>query len=417
MDVGTPSAIRETANRDSSLVSRVVIQNYKSIAVCDVRLGPLTFLVGPNGSGKSNFLDVFGFVAESLRHSIEDALDRRNGFRNVCRESDSGADEFGVRLECNIANSIVWYSFTVRSIGQHAVIGRESCRVFDRNSLSNIAYYSVRDGQVTSSSIEHPPAAYPHRLYLTTVAGFKEFRHVFEALCGISLYKINPDSMRSHSSIDSGSFLKSDGGNIASVIYALQNAAPDIKAAIDQYMQLVSPGLKHVRCVRYEPDPRSLYLLFWEKSMSSLGYPFFAKQVSSGTLRALGILTALLQNTEWNGIIRPFVAIEEPEDGLHLGAFGAVLECLRYASNASQVTVSSHSTDLLDHKEIPAESILAVSKTEQGTQIGLMDDVGRSAIREQLFTAGELLRSNALQLPLDANSPSRESIDLFAEME
>ncbi|HEX3964390.1 MAG TPA: AAA family ATPase [Trebonia sp.] len=36
-------------------ISRVRIKNYKSIASCDVRLGPLTILVGPNGSGKATF--------------------------------------------------------------------------------------------------------------------------------------------------------------------------------------------------------------------------------------------------------------------------------------------------------------------------------------------------------------------------
>ena len=34
---------------------RVKLRNYKSIARCDVELGPLGILVGPNGSGKSNF--------------------------------------------------------------------------------------------------------------------------------------------------------------------------------------------------------------------------------------------------------------------------------------------------------------------------------------------------------------------------
>lgn len=42
---------------NSVFIKRVVLKNYKSVAVCSVELGPLTFLVGPNGAGKSNFLD------------------------------------------------------------------------------------------------------------------------------------------------------------------------------------------------------------------------------------------------------------------------------------------------------------------------------------------------------------------------
>jgi len=43
--------------RDSTFLTRVLLENYKSIARCDVSLSSLTFLVGPNGSGKSNFLE------------------------------------------------------------------------------------------------------------------------------------------------------------------------------------------------------------------------------------------------------------------------------------------------------------------------------------------------------------------------
>lgn len=55
-------------------VRRVRLQNYKSIARCDLELHPLTFLVGRNGSGKSNFLDALSFVADSLRTSLGHAM-------------------------------------------------------------------------------------------------------------------------------------------------------------------------------------------------------------------------------------------------------------------------------------------------------------------------------------------------------
>ncbi len=52
-------------------ITKITIQDYKSIASCQVNLQPLMFLVGPNGSGKSNFLDAFRFVSESLRASLD----------------------------------------------------------------------------------------------------------------------------------------------------------------------------------------------------------------------------------------------------------------------------------------------------------------------------------------------------------
>jgi AAA15 family ATPase/GTPase len=56
--------------RPVPFISRVRLKNYKSIAECDVRLGPLTILIGPNGTGKSNFLDALAFLARALRHVL-----------------------------------------------------------------------------------------------------------------------------------------------------------------------------------------------------------------------------------------------------------------------------------------------------------------------------------------------------------
>ena len=41
----------------SVFIRKVSLGNYRSIAQCEVDLGPVTFLVGANGSGKGNFLD------------------------------------------------------------------------------------------------------------------------------------------------------------------------------------------------------------------------------------------------------------------------------------------------------------------------------------------------------------------------
>src|SRR5688500_6467134 len=84
---------------DSTFISRVVLKNYKSIAACDVRLGPLTFLVGPNGSGKSNFLDALRFVADALSTFLDHAIRERGGINEVRRRSSGHPTHFGIRLE------------------------------------------------------------------------------------------------------------------------------------------------------------------------------------------------------------------------------------------------------------------------------------------------------------------------------
>jgi len=79
MNVGVGCGIEVLA------LMRVALKNFKSLAACDMRLGPLTFLVGPNGAGISNFLDALRSVTDSLRTSLEHALRERGGINEVCR--------------------------------------------------------------------------------------------------------------------------------------------------------------------------------------------------------------------------------------------------------------------------------------------------------------------------------------------
>jgi predicted ATPase len=109
----------------------------------------------------------------------------------------------------------------------------------------------------------------------------------------------------------------------------------------------------------------------------------------------------------------PLVAIEEPEVALHPAAAGVLLEALREASRSTQVLVTSHSPDLLDDPRIPTDSILAVIAAEGLTRIGPLDEVGTSALRDQLYTPGELLRLNQLTPDPSSLIPSAGQLKLF----
>src|SRR5205807_3722825 len=83
----------------ATFLTRVVLENYKSIAHCDLRLGPLNYLVGPNGAGKSNFLDGLRFVADALEHSVGYALRSRSGAASVCHAAPKQPGYFRIHLE------------------------------------------------------------------------------------------------------------------------------------------------------------------------------------------------------------------------------------------------------------------------------------------------------------------------------
>ena len=83
-------------------INRVRIKNYKSIASCDVRLGPLTILVGPNGSGKSNFLDALAFMTRALATTPEEAINERGGFQRILRRVPDEAASFSIAVDAKV---------------------------------------------------------------------------------------------------------------------------------------------------------------------------------------------------------------------------------------------------------------------------------------------------------------------------
>jgi predicted ATPase len=115
--------------------------------------------------------------------------------------------------------------------------------------------------------------------------------------------------------------------------------------------------------------------------------------MSDGTLRGLGVLVAMLQAV---GGATTLIGIEEPEIALHPAAVGVVIDAIRDASLHTQLIVTSHSPDLLDRDDLDADEILAVRAHEGVTEIGPLNEYGRTALRGKLFTPGELMRMNEL---------------------
>jgi predicted ATPase len=206
---------------DSTFLTRVKLKNYKSIAACDVELGPLTFLVGPNGSGKSNFLDALRFVADGLRNSLDHALRDRGGIQEVRRRSSGHPNHFGLRLEFRLPKGQSgFYAFEIAAqpAGGY-IVKEEQCQLADGGPE-----FVVRNGEIVRSTAKVPPPAVTDRLYLVNAAGLPEFRPVYEALSRMGFYNPNPDRLRDLQLPDSGELLARDGGNLASVLCAAGQA-------------------------------------------------------------------------------------------------------------------------------------------------------------------------------------------------
>ena len=372
-------------------IRKVTLRNYKSIAVCELELPELAFLIGPNGSGKSNFLDGFRFVSDSLKTSLDHALRDRGTIKEVRRRSGGHPNHFALRLDFNLpdgGNGHLSFRIGARKDSGFEVQSEE-CRV--ATALMQEHYYHVQSGKVVKSSLSLLPAALPDRLFLVAASGLPEFRPVFDALSRMEVYNLNPKEIQAMQKPDPGELLRRDGSNIASV---LQNLDAAHRGRVDEHLSRIVKGLAGAQTKILG----SQETIEFRQAVKGQKHPwtFLASSMSDGTLRALGILVAIFQNLRNVSASPNLIGLEEPEMALHPAASAVLLGALREASANSQILVTSHSPDLLDNEDIPPESIFAVDNLDGITRIGPIDPAGRQMLRDKLFTPGELLRQNQI---------------------
>lgn len=388
-------------------ITRVVLENYKSIAFCDVKLGPLAILVGPNGAGKSNFLDALHFLSDAVNGSLEKGLQSRGGFANVVKRSVHEDARVGFRVEFITAAGVSgYYSLRVgRGTGSDYAVEREKCRIGIGRGPST----EFDEGLSNPDCFEQTPSIYPShrhlqlpRLSATSPPSSPDsltYQSASSVFSNCEFYNFSAKDFR-HPVPTSGleRVLLGDGTNLFNVLHRISQQDSILFDRIVQYLRVIFPALTSV-----EPKEIGDHLTLQFHEQNGAFYP---TQVSDGTLRALAVLVALFQPAGHVSL----VGLEEPEAALHPAAAGVLFDALREASASVQVMATTHSADLLDKKEIDTNSILSVEQEHGVTRIGHVDHTGRQALKEQLYTAGELMRLNYLR-PESSQLPENSDME------
>lgn len=239
-------------------------------------------------------------------------------------------------------------------------------------------------------------------LALPIIGGVKPFSFLVRALAAMRVYSIVPSQMRDLMDFDNAPFLNGDGSNVASTIH---NAQASNRATVRRINELLKPIAPNIVSIGTHVSRQGkAYLVYSQKSTDV--HPLFdASDMSDGTLKALGVIVAALQEPAPSVIV-----IEEPEASLHPGALSTIADLIDLASERTQVIVTTHSPDLLDAKWIKPENLRVVEWAGDSTRISPLGEVPVQALQQHLMGAGELLRSNAL----DAAPYSEETdADLF----
>jgi predicted ATPase len=216
-----------------------------------------------------------------------------------------------------------------------------------------------------------------------------------------------PEHIRELQEPDPGRALKPDGSNAAAVLRNLQRERPTDYERICRLLSKVVPGMRKVEPVSLGPKET---IQFQQEIDEQRTWNFPALNMSDGTLRALGVLLALYQQPP-----PTLVAIEEPESTIHPAAVEVLVDIFKAMSSQAQLLIATHSPDILDDKGIGDDQIRAVELRQGRTIISTLDSTSREAIRQRLYSAGELMRIGELHPDREASEALARQLDLFGE--
>ncbi|MEU8269015.1 AAA family ATPase [Sphaerisporangium sp. NPDC049002] len=391
-----------TDDQAPPFISRVRVQGFRSLAECDVRLGPLTVLAGFNASGKSNFLDAIRFVRDALAYSPAHAIAERGGLESVLRRvgtaGESGgkeiADSFLIALELALRPDGGRATYEV-CIGRdptdeftHLVL-RESCSLRlpgeDASFSTDLSSKRKRDvkGGIPGARL------HPKELLLPVVGRLAPYDELLRALLAMRFYELETDVLRG---LDDTRLRRTQlgerGEHLGQVLGLLAAQHPSFKESLDGFMRWLIPSLLGVD-QRLQGDYATIQARFWtgdpvlpfwnavNSNAVHSGDPyvevFQSEQLSEGTVRGTGVLAALFQPDALTGAI-PLVAIEEPEIAIHPARVAGLFDAIKETSIRTQVIVTTQSSDLLDTEEVHPSLLRIVEMVDGVTRIGELSD-------------------------------------------
>jgi len=387
-------------------ITRVRLENFRSIRQCDVALEPLTLLVGPNGSGKSNFLDALGLIGEAVSDSFGAAMQRRGGVRSLLYRAgeEPKTNRFKIEIVFELSPETQGV-YTLHPARYDGAFSQETGSYInsERLSLNDTLVFGSGADNVVTGTLNPAPAPSRTRLFLVAASGSPEVRPVYDLLKGLKVYHFDPETIREGRLSLEGEVLERRGHNLAAFLSQNRPFSPGYYDPAEPYygpfLKAVLPDFGgEVRVVSRADEVLAGYDFGYQRASDKV--KFLSSQLSDGTLRLFAVLAALFQRSspDMNEAVH-LVGLEEPELSLHPAAMGPLLDALRTASSIRQVLATTHSPDLLELAQLEpgVEGVLAVGNEGGATAIGEIDEASREAVSEHLFTLGDLLRMRQIE--------------------
>jgi predicted ATPase len=349
------------------------VQNFRALR--DVTLGklsgqggepltPFTVVIGKNGVGKSSLFDAFGFVADCLATDVETACDQkqRGGFERLRSKGINEPVRFEIYYREGPKERPITYELAINLDGSgRPFVESEVLKQRRKGQTYGRPYPFLRldhgKGKVwageeavevegeedrTQAVVELTDL---RQLGIATLGTLKEhprIKRFRDFLKGWYLSYFYPDAARSLPNAGAQRHLNVHGDNIGNVVQFMEREHKDRFKSILERIASKIPGIAKID-TEVTVDKRVL-LRFNDGAFED---PFFAQQMSDGTLKVFAYLL-LLEDPD----PPPFICIEEPENGLYHKLLESLAQEFRiHASgrkNAPQIFVTTHQPYFVD---------------------------------------------------------------------
>jgi len=296
------------------------VQNFRALR--DVTLGklsgqpsgepltPFTVVIGKNGSGKSSLFDAFGFVADCLATDVETACDMkdRGGFERLLSKGVDGPIRFEVfyreainerpiSYELSIALDKSGRPFVESELLKQAGKGKTRGRLFPFLRLHHgkgmawVGEEAVEDADEEGRARIEVEQTDRRQLGIATLGTLMEhprIKRFRDFLKGWYLSYFYPDAARSLPSAGPQRHLTIHGDNIGNVVQFMEREHKDRFKSILARIASKIPGIAAID-IKVTDDKRVL-LRFNDGAFDD---PFFAQQMSDGTLKVFAYLLLL----------------------------------------------------------------------------------------------------------------------------
>ena len=303
------------------------------------QLTPMAAVIGKNGVGKSALVDAFGFLADALTLSVEDACDARGrgGFTRLRTLGASGPIEFELYYRHSQRDRPITYEIEIdqdRRGRPRVTYERLRQRRRGQNRGRPFSFLWLMDGKGIAWKGEQESAEEPDDLQdyleMQEESGYREWVELANPslpgvaalaalkqhpriaafsrfIAGWHLSYFSPDAARSLPLAGPQKHLNVRGDNLGNVVQFMERDHPERFRKVIERIAGRIPGVERIDTERTN-DGR-LLLRFNDKGFTD---PFYAQQMSDGTLKVFCYLLLLEDPTP-----PPFLCIEEPENGLY----------------------------------------------------------------------------------------------------